>query len=163
MTYDKKTIDAIREWVASCDPPYFIVLSPNKHRRYGKIPPAWYENRITEIDEWHKRADRYLLKKRWAKNPNRTGFIAFPEIGPLSGLLHFNLALNPPDLPADPGKLWKAYHRAWHDVLPDGSIEIKPVAPGTIEEMISYDSKALWTELGTEGWCFSREQTPRLL
>lgn len=160
-SYDAKSVVALRDWLSLFDWQYLVVLSPNKETRDNRINPDFFRNRVCEIDEWHKRSDRKLLGKRWSRNPNRTSFVAFPEIGPKSGLLHFNVVLHPPAIFGDPADLWQAYSWAWFDLMPDSEVDIQPIVPGTIEELVSYSSKWLSSQMGSEGWFFSNERQSR--
>jgi hypothetical protein len=199
----KAEIDALRCWVSSISWDYYIVLSPNKNTRNGDVRANsdFLANRMSEIRHWHAKSDRQLLGKRWAKSPNRTFFVGFPEIGPESGLLHFNLLVQSP---RNVASAVRAYEQSWIGLFKSGGdvrrqfleqnsverpiarqslkkldllsiaglrrdwsgeIEIKPPIPGEIEELTSYNSKKLWTQLGSDGWFFSEEnhtRTPRV-
>lgn len=202
---NKDEIAALRKWFSTVHWSYYIVLSPNKYTRNGTVRTGsdFLAHRMADIKLWHAKSDRALLGKRWAKSTNRTVFVGFPEIGPKSGLLHFNLLVQPPTLNRDAKTLTAVYEKQWEKLYKNssellrerfctnefsrtdarsaiakldksdlvknfrpewyGDIEIRPYVPGTMDNLLSYNSKFLWTRLGSEGWFFSMEHNNRKL
>ena len=80
---------------------FYITLNPNQSTKSGCIPAMLLEEQKRELNRWRNYADRRLLGKRYQKNPNRTFFFAFPEIGPKGGLLHWNLCVKAPTTKKD--------------------------------------------------------------
>jgi hypothetical protein len=135
-TRDRRELKAaVIQMIQELPGDFYAVANFNYH-----LEPAGCRQIMNQFD---MAMARQLLGRRWseAERSERATWSAWPEIGPESGLLHYNLLM---DIPGQHQiKFLQKAPNVWSKICPRGEFYIVPVEPGTGTFVRGYFTKDL--------------------